>query len=129
MTKTKTKKEAPMAKRRKLKNKIGYCPNKYLGINKKGGHYVFIRNIHKNGTCDVNVITSLEDKNKKFSNKKLRQVRKGNTYAIPFYDSNFTRWSGINKKPIQNVKASNIEDVGKKKIKRRHFFFINKFMK
>lgn len=111
-----------------IKNKIGYCNNKALRINKPGGHYVYIRKLNKNGTCDVNVVTSLEDKNSRFDLKKLKQVKRGNTYAIPKYDTNFSRWSGINKVPIKNVKLNNIQDIGKKRIKKRHRFFIGKFM-
>ena len=115
----------------KIKNKIGYCDNRNLrGLEHiTGGHYVYIRKDNKNGTCDVNVITSLEDKNKNLKIDKLKQVKRGNTYAVPFRDATFTRWSGINKKPIKNVKTSKIEDIGRKKIKRRHFFFIGKFLK
>ena len=115
----------------KIKNKIGYCDNKNLrGLEKlKGGHYVYIRKDNKNGSCDVNVITSLEDKNKVLQLNKLKQVKRGNTYVIPFGDEKFTRWSAVNRKPIKNVKVSKIEDIGKKKIKRRHFFFIEKFLK
>ena len=112
----------------KIKNKIGYVDNKYLGINKPKGHYVYIRKVNKNGTCDVNVVTSLEDKNAKFDFNKIKQVKKGNTYPIPKYDTNFSRWSGINKKPISNVPINKLQDIGKKKIKKRHHFFIGKYM-
>ena len=114
----------------KIKNKIGYCDNKNLpGLEHlSGGHYVYIRKINKNGTCDVNVITSLENVDGKFNLAKIRQVKRGNTYAIPKYDANFSRWSGVNKMPIKDVKIVKIKDVGKKKVKRRHNFFIGKFM-
>ena len=112
-----------------LKNKIGYCDNKDLGINKNGGHYVYIRKVNNNGTCDVNVITSLEDKNKNFNLNKLSQVKKGNTYPIPKYDANFKLWSGVTRKSIKDVKTDRIIDIGKKGIKKRHFFFIGKFFK
>ena len=118
-----------MADKVKIKNKIGYCDNKALRINRPGGHYVYIRNVNKNGTCDVNIITSLENKNKQYNLDKLKQVKKGNTYAIPKYDANFTLWSGVNKTPIKNVRTNMIIDIGKKKIKRRHYFYIGKFMK
>lgn len=120
-----------MSNNKKLKNKIGYCSNSNLnGLQHlSGGHYVYIRKVNKNGTCDVNIITSLEDEKHRYNYEKLKQVRKGNTYALPKYDTNFSRWSGVNKKPIQNVKISNIKDIGKKKIKKRHYFFIGKFMK
>lgn len=113
----------------KIKNKIAYIDNKYLGINKPKGHYVYIRKVNKNGTCDVNVVTSLEDKNAKFDFNKIKQVKKGNTYPIPKYDTNFSRWSGINKKPISNVPINKLQDIGKRKIKKRHHFFIGKYMK
>lgn len=114
----------------KIKNKVGYCENKDLqGLQHlKGGHYVYIRKVNKNGTCDVNIITSLENKDHKFDFEKLKQVKKGNTYAIPKYDANFSRWSGVNKMPVKDVKVSKIKDIGKKKIKKRHNFFIGKFM-
>lgn len=114
----------------RIKNKIGFCYNSNLkGLQHlKGGHYVYIRNVHKNGTCDVNVVTSLEDRNRNADVSKLKQVRKGNTYAIPKYDTNFSRWSGINKNPIRNVRISDIRDIGKKRIKKRHNFFIGKYL-
>ena len=114
---------------KKIKNKIGYCDNRYLGINRPGGHYVYIRKNNYNGTCDVNVVTSLENKNKKYSIDKLHQVKKGNTYPIPVKDANFTKWSGINHDVIKNVKVAEIQDIGKKRIKRKHNFYIDKFMK
>ena len=114
---------------KKIKNKIGFCDNKYLKINRPSGHYVYIRKVNKNGTCDVNVITSLEDKQGNFKYNKLKQVKKGNTYALPKYDTNFSQWSGVNKKPINNVKISYIKGIGQKKIKKRHHFFIGKYMK
>lgn len=113
---------------KKIKNQIGYIENKYLGIPRPGGHYVYIREVNKNGTCDVNVVTSLEDKNKVVNQKKIKQVKQGNTYALPLFDTTFTRWSGINKKPIKDVPINKIQDIGKKKVKRRHDFFIGKYL-
>lgn len=115
----------------KIKNKIGYCDNKDLkGLEKiPGGHYVYIREVHKDGTCDVNIVTSLEGKDKLVDLKKIKRVRNGNTYPLPKNDATFTRWSGINKDLIKNVDILKIEDIGKKKIKKRHHFFIGKFMK
>lgn len=113
-----------------IKNKIG-CSNQNLkGLEHlSGGHYVYIRKVNYNGTCDVNVVTSLEDSNKNIIGSRIRQLRKGNTYSIPKCDANFTRWSGINKTPIKNVKIINILDIGSKVIKKRHYFYIDKFMK
>lgn len=115
----------------KIKGKIGYCDNSKLkGLEHiKGGHYVYIRDVNKDGTCSVNIVTSLEDNKGKYSFDKLKQVRKGNTYSIPKYDSNFSKWSGINAKPINNVSILDIQDIGKKKIRTRHKFFIGKFLK
>lgn len=114
--------------KKSLVGKVGYCDNKDLGINKPGGHYVYIRGINGN-KCDVNVITSLEDKNKQFNYKRLNQVKKGNIYALPLQDTDFSRWSGVGKNSIQNVKLSDIQDIDRKKIKHRHKFFIGKYMR
>lgn len=118
-------------KNSKLKGKIAYCDNKNLpGLKHlKGGHYVYIREVDKNGKCSVNIVTSLENDNKDLQLNKIKQVRKGNTYPIPKIDGTFTKWSGINKNPIKNVNVENLIDVGKKQIKRRHHFFIGKFLK
>lgn len=112
-----------------IKNKIGYVDNRYLGIDRPNGHYVYIRKVNNDGTCDVNVVTSLEDKNRHITPSKIKQVKNGNTYPIPLFDTNFSRWSGINKKPISNVPINMVQDIGKKKIKKRHYFFIGKYLK
>lgn len=102
-----------------IKNKIGYVDNKYLGINRPKGHYVYICKVNNDGTCDVNVVTSLEDRNHRYDFEKIKQVRKGNTYPLPHYDTNFVRWSGVTHKPIKNVPIDKVQDMGKK-IKKRH---------
>lgn len=109
---------------------IGYCDNKYLeGLgNIPGGHYVYIREVHKNGTCDVNVFTSLE-KNGKYRDNKIKHIKYGLIYPIPKNDGNFSKWTGCSNNMIKNVNISNIKDVGKKKIKKRHHFFIGKYMR
>ena len=118
-----------MSKYKKLfVGKIGVCDNSDLGISKKGVHYVYIRSIN-NGMCDVNVITSLENRKSSFIFKKLYQVKNGNTYPIPKKDSNFPLWSGVTHNPIKGVDISKIRDIGKKNIKRRHHFFIGKYCK
>lgn len=109
--------------------KIGYCDNADLGINKPKGHYVYIRKYYNNGTCDVNTITSLEDNKGNFNLSKIEHVKKGNTYCIPKYDSNFTRWSGVNKTQIKGVPISKIQNIGNKSFKKRHRFYIGKFLK
>ena len=94
-----------------------------------GGHYVYIREINGN-KCNVNVITSLEYANGNYNAKKLRKVRDGKIYAIPKSDANFSRWSAINLDGnIKNVNISKIKNIGSKKIKRRHKFFVGKFTK
>lgn len=114
---------------RKVNGKIGYCDNSHLNISRAGGHYVYIRKVNNNGTCDVNVVTSLEDRNHNITPNKIRQVKLGNTYPIPKKDASFTRWSGINKTPIRNVKLSDIQDIGYKKIRNRHKFIVGKYYK
>lgn len=117
--------------KKKYVGKVGYCDN----INLKGlqhltgGHYVYIRKYYNNGTCDVNTITSLEDNKGNLNLSKLEHVKKGNTYCIPKYDSNFTRWSGVNKTPIKGVPISKIQGLGNRTFKKRHRFFIGKFLK
>ena len=116
--------------------KIGYCDNKTLGIKGadgkplNGGHYVYIR--EKNGDkCNINVITSLEDR--KGINHDLRKVGKdkyGLLYPLPKSEADFTRWSAINLDGnIRNIPISRIQDIGSKKIKSRHKFFVGKFTK
>ena len=124
-----------MAKRRKrkLKNKIGFVNNKHLRIYyKKGGHYVFIRKVNKNGTCDVNVLTSLEHRNKQtkkleFTDNKIRHLKLGNSYAIPKTDTNLPKWSGV-KKEVKVVDTKHIKNVNRYYIKKRHWFFIGKYL-
>lgn len=115
----------------KYLNKIGYCENRYLeGLNnKKGGHYVFIRELNRNGTFNVNTVTSLENKKGKIDYSKIKSVKKGQIYPIPKNHANFSRWSGIDSRTKRNVKSKNIKCIGKKQIKRRHLFYLGKFMK
>ena len=118
-------------KTKNLKSKIGFCKNKYLkGVkgDKEKGHYVYIRKVNKNGTCDVNTFTSLE-KNGEFRMSKIEHIKKGNIYPIPKNDGNFTVWTACTNHSIKNVKIENIKDIGNKKIKQRHLFFIGKYMK
>ncbi len=120
---------------KKIKGKIGFCDNATLGIKDlngnplNGGHYVYIREINGN-KCNVNVITSLEDKYGNFNTFKLGKVKRGYLYPIPKNDTDFSRWSAINLDGnIKNVKISKIKNIGSKKIKRRHKFFVGKFTK
>ena len=115
--------------------KIGYCDNKTLGIKGadgkilNGGHYVYIREV-KGGKCNVNVITSLEDKYGNFNNFKLGKVKRGYLYPIPKNDIDLPRWSAVNLDGnINDIKVSDIKNIGSKKIKTRHKFIVGKFTK
>lgn len=131
--------------------KIGYCDNKSLGLTDKygkplkGGHYVYIREMDGN-KCNVNVITSLEkihynqygkpakDKYGEIQTDlvdyKIDKVKKGYLYPVPKDDSNFKLWSAVNLDGnINDVKISDIKDIGQKKMKRRHSWFVGKFHK
>lgn len=59
----------------------------------------------------------------------LTNVSYGNTYPIPRNDANFTKWSGINHDVIRGIKIDDLQDIGKKSIKRRHHYYIRKFLK
>lgn len=116
-----------------IKNKIGYIDNKNLpGLEKvPGGHYVLIRQDNKNGTCNVNVITSLErrEQNKLiYPENKISHIKKGNTYPIPKGDSNLPKWSGV-KKDIKQVSVENIHNIGRYYIDTRHVPILNKYLK
>lgn len=120
-------------KKKQYVGKIGYCDNRTLGIKGadgkplNGGHYVYIR--EKNGDkCNINVITSLEDKNNRYKYDKLSKVKRGYLYPIPKNEADFTQWSAINLDGnIKNISISRIHSIGEKKIKSRHKFFVGKF--
>ncbi len=132
--------------------KIGFCDNSALGITdidgrpKKGGHYVYIREMIGANKCNVNIITSLETvrRNKigkplrdksgnlitDYTSTKIDKVKKGYLYPIPKNDSNFTEWSAINLDGnIKNIKISDIKRIGFRKIKTRHKWYVGKFTK
>lgn len=116
---------------KKIVNKIGYIDNKHLPTLRKvkGGHYVYIREYDKKTKkCVVNTITSLEDKNCNIKKRRMHEVKLGNVYSVPKKDIGLPLWSGISANPIRNVDVSKIKGIGKVKIKKRHFFFIGKFM-
>ena len=119
-----------MSKKNKYLGKIGYCTNKTLGIGNcsdDDGHYVYIRK-YANGKCYVNTITSLTRADGKFDFDRLNKVRNGYLYPIPQNHANFKRWSAINlSRNIMPVDASKVVDIGKKRIKDRHKFFVGKF--
>lgn len=120
-------------KKKQYVGKIGYCDNRTLGIKGadgkplNGGHYVYIR--EKNGDkCNINVITSLEDKNNRYKFDKLSKVKRGYLYPIPKNEADFAQWSAINLDGnIKNIPVSRIHSIGEKKIKSRHKFFVGKF--
>lgn len=115
----------------KIVNKIGYIENIHLPTLRKvrGGHYVYIREYNKTtGKCVVNTITSLEDKNHCYKAHRIKEVRNGNIYSVPKKDITLPLWSGISCNPIKNVDIRNIKGINKVKVKKRHRFFINKFL-
>ena len=122
-------------KKKQLVGQIGYCDNKVLGIKRKdgkpktGGHYVYIR--ETNGQkCNVNVVTSLEDKNGWYEIDKLHKVKRGMLYPVPKDDADFSRWSAINLDGnINGIDVSDIKNIGYKKIKIRHKFYVGKYTK
>ncbi len=126
-----------MANRRKKTyvGKIAFCDNSDLGfvdaqgVPFKGGHYVYVRKVNGN-KCDVNIITSLEDKNAVINSQRIDKVRKGYLYPIPKSDANFNQWSAVNLDGnIKSVNLSALKSVGQKKIKHRHKWFVGKFTK
>lgn len=115
--------------------KIGFCDNSVLGLTGadgkilKGGHYIYIREVN-GGKCNVNVITSLEDKKGQVYDKKLYKVKKGYLYPIPTRDTNFVQWSAVNLDGnINNVPLSKINNIGYRSMKTRHKFMVGKFTK
>ncbi len=125
-----------MSKHKKTNvGKIGYCDNATLGIKDKygkpakGGHYVYIREV-SGGKCNVNVITSLEDKRGNFDNFKLGKVKRGYLYPVPKDDANFTQWSAVNLDGnINNIPLNKVTNIGSRKMKNRHRFIVGKFTK
>lgn len=123
-----------MSKKKYVVGKVGYCDNKDLGIKNRygeydGGHYVYIRSC-KNEKCDVNVITSLEYENGKYRFDRLNKVKRGFLYPIPRSDGNFPQWSAVNLDGnIKNIPVERIKDIGKKRFRKRHKFFVGKFTK
>lgn len=116
----------------KIKGKIGYCDNRDLQLRDRhgniltGGHYVYIRKYYKNtGTCVVSTCTSLEDNYGNIKTQKMKLLRDGKTYPVPKKDSNFPKWTGVNKTVIY-VNKSKISRVNKKRIKKRHKLIIGK---
>lgn len=114
--------------KKKYKGKIGYVFDKDLGIkNSDRGHYVYIR--EDNGSkLKVNLITSLEDKKHRLNETKINKVKKGYLYPIPFKDADFPRWSAFDL-TTKIISKNKVNDIGRKKIKRKHKLFVGKFSK
>ena len=55
----------------------------------------------------------------------MKLLRDGKTYPVPKKDSNFPKWTGVNKTVIY-VNKSKISRVNKKRIKKRHKLIIGK---
>ena len=115
--------------------KIGYCDNATLGIKDKdgkiikGGHYVYIREL-SGSKCNVNIVTSLEDKKGSLNTAKIGKVKRGMLYPVPKPDVDFKQWSAINLDGnINCVPVSKIKNIGAIKMKRRHKFFVGKYTK
>ena len=116
---------------KKYKNQIGWVNNKDIPRlrNVPGGHYVYVRDYDKStGKCSFNTITSLEDYSFNIKNNRVYEMKRGNIYPIPKKDCNFPLWSGISTNPITNIDVSKINFNINKKIKKRHRFFINKYL-
>ena len=125
-----------IVKKKEVVGKIGYCDNATLGITDlsgkpiRGGHYVYIRELDGAGRCNVNVVTSLENKNGVYDLRKISKVKHGYLYPVPKNDAGFTQWSAINLDGnINGVAVSKIKNIGAVKMKRRHKFFVGKFTK
>lgn len=118
----------------KLKNRVGYVENEKLGINKPGGHYVYVNKVSKDRKkVNVNTITSLDRGNRMNSELdliKVNKIRKGLVLPLPKHNgNNFTKWSGVSKNNIKNVKADDIDFSSNKRINDKWTSLINKFIK
>lgn len=94
---------------------VCYCLNKDLPkLEKiKGGHYVYVYEINNNETANVCVITSLESESNVFTQRKIKRLKHGFAYAVPYKDANFTKWSGVNLNLIKGVKLSCLKPTDK----------------
>lgn len=106
--------------------KIGYAPAEALGLKK--GHYVFVRSVH-GGKCDVNTFTGIEDWNGHVEVPKVFGIAAGRIYPIPKRDCDLPRFSGVDSRVIKNVSLSDVEDLGRCHVKRRHWHYILRFLK
>lgn len=111
----------------KYKGKIGYVTNdKLYGGSPDSGHYVIVKGYdEKKRKVIVNEITSLEDTPYSFYKDRIKKVRNGLLIPISKKDSNFTKWSAINREDLE-VNISDINFRNKKRIKRIYQFMIRK---
>lgn len=123
-------------RKRQIVGKIGYCDNRTLGIRDingkplEGGHYVYIRKLNDDNSCNVNVITSLESSPGIYNFVRIRKIRQGYLYPIPKNDATFSRWSAVDLSGnVKKVKVSKIKNIGCKRMKNRHKWFVGKFCK
>lgn len=119
----------PTYSRKKYQGKIAWCPNKYLQgkhlKKKKGGHYVYIRSVDVNGDCIVSTFVSMADGSGTIKKDNVERARDGELYPLPIFDSRFPRWTALNKN-VHKVNIRNLQDVGKKTVRRRHHFMMAK---
>ena len=76
----------------------------------------------------MDIVSSLE-KNGEIDLDRMKKIRKGYLYPIPFRDANFKRWSAFRDRPIYNVSLSDVTLGGCKKVKKRHLFYVGKYFK
>lgn len=107
--------------------KVGWCDKDTLGLSL--GHYVFIRKIKKNGLCDVNTLTSIEDNDGYFNISKIKKIKNGVIYPIPKSDDTLRKFGGVDKRVIKNVPINKIQNLGFNSIKKRHHYYIKKYLK
>lgn len=116
-----------MAKRKTLIGKIGWCNKRTLGL--KQGHYVFIRKKKKNGLCDVNTLTSIGTGDGHYQLTKVKKIEQGIIYPIPKSDDTLPKFGGIDKRVIRDVPLSKIYEIGRYRVKKKHYPYILKHMK
>ncbi len=109
-----------------LVGKIGWCDASTLGLSR--GHFVFIRRVYGN-KCSINTFTSLKTNNGLFKYNKMPDIESGKIYPIPTKDVSLPRFSGIHKNSITNVPISEVKNIDRYRLKRRHHRFIQKYVK
>ena len=91
--------------------------------------YVFIRKVKRNVLCDINTLTSIENRNGRYEIPKIDMIKKGVIYPIPKNDDSLRRFGGVDKRIIKNVPLEKINNLGNNYIKRKHHYYIKKYMK